>query len=779
MRSCLAVLLGLALYLAPALPLCIRSAQIPGGHHLPWNRRGSSTARRASEESSADSSEPEPGAVVASKFPNFRARLPTLKSRLKLPQKLGVPTKFGTMKFAITLDKALDDLGIDLNDRVSTVITRLRQSQALQRLRELESGRALTMDDGEVLPATDIGDLTKRVWVVTTATLPWMTGTAVNPLLRAAYLARGRDKGMVTIMVPWLEDEDQVVLFGEKKFDHQEEQEKYLRKWLRDASMEKESKSLRIYFYPGRYLKSVGSIFPMGDITRLVPDEEAEILIMEEPEHLNWYKATGTNWTKKFGHVVGIIHTNYAYYAKGEEAGNLKEPSLKVWNKLMARAYCDKVIKLSATLQRFAEEKEVVQNVHGVREGFLKVGEKVSRNPKLFKKGAYFIGKSLWEKGLDILFDLMPAEGVDGAFQLDVYGSGPDREEIEAKAEELNLPTTFFDGIDHAKLSEHKILVNPSVSEVLCTTVAEALAMGKFVVIARHPSNEFFYQFPNCLVFESDEEFGEKMAYALANTPEPMSKEYRHILSWEAATSRLIESSKVTVGDSKARRKALDEMAYLCHNTLSDGRRGDTIRKIMFGGKIANQSSFTHSLYDHVEGRSEALVPVPVDVGKSGEKKFLWEWRPLRPAMPGKRGKVEERLEDVYEEAVESMEEAVESMEDAYEEAIESMEDAVEEAVETMGEAVQGAWRWAWAGGCLLYPALHAMSSLSVTCLFTRSLSHILQIGVAKEAALTGKKAPVFFSFEEAEEEVELMPSEQTDATVKSEGRSAKVTSDT
>lgn len=90
----------------------------------------------------------------------------------------------------------------------------------------------------------------------------------------------------------------------------------------------------------------------MGDITKFVPDSEADIAVLEEPEHLTWY-FHGKRWTDKFQHVVGIIHTNYLEYIKREKNGVTQAAILEHFNKWLVRAYCHKVCQCCSTTARW------------------------------------------------------------------------------------------------------------------------------------------------------------------------------------------------------------------------------------------------------------------------------------------------------------------------------------------------------------------------------------------------------------------------------------------
>jgi hypothetical protein len=69
--------------------------------------------------------------------------------------------------------------------------------------------------------------------------------------------------------------------------------------------------------------------------------------------------------------------------------------------------------------------------------------------------------------------------------------------------------------------------------------------MGKFVVCLKHPSNEFFSSFQNCLIYETAEEFSAQVAYALSNEPAPLSDDDAYRLSWEAAIERFYDASRI------------------------------------------------------------------------------------------------------------------------------------------------------------------------------------------------------------------------------------------
>jgi digalactosyldiacylglycerol synthase len=90
----------------------------------------------------------------------------------------------------------------------------------------------------ELLPpqptaASNMANLNRRICIVTTAALPWRTGTAVNPLLRALALTRGRPPHFVTLWLPWLADaKAQQQLYGQP-FASRADQEAWIRDYCR------------------------------------------------------------------------------------------------------------------------------------------------------------------------------------------------------------------------------------------------------------------------------------------------------------------------------------------------------------------------------------------------------------------------------------------------------------------------------------------------------------------------------------------------------------------
>lgn len=77
-------------------------------------------------------------------------------------------------------------------------------------------------------------DKKQHIAIFTTASLPWMTGTSVNPLFRAVYLSKEEER-IVTLVIPWLSKGDQEYLYPNNiTFDLPSEQEHYVRQWLEE-----------------------------------------------------------------------------------------------------------------------------------------------------------------------------------------------------------------------------------------------------------------------------------------------------------------------------------------------------------------------------------------------------------------------------------------------------------------------------------------------------------------------------------------------------------------
>ncbi|XP_072961602.1 digalactosyldiacylglycerol synthase 2, chloroplastic-like isoform X1 [Typha angustifolia] len=428
----------------------------------------------------------------------------------------------------------------------------------------------------------------QHIAIFTTASLPWMTGTAINPLFRASYLAKEGDRE-VTLVIPWLSLKDQELVYPNKiTFNIPVEQEEYVRRWLEERTGM--PSRFTISFYAGKFSKEKRSILPVGDITEAIPDEIADIAVLEEPEHLTWYHH-GRRWKAKFHRVIGVVHTNYLEYVKREKNGLIQAFLLKYVNSWVSSIYCHKVVRLSAATQDLP--RSIICNVHGVNPKFLEVGklkhEQKERGEVAFTKGAYYIGKMIWSKGYSELLQLLNEHQNElSGLRMELYGSGEDSDQVQESARKLKQDIQVYPGRDHVDpiFYDYKVFINPSTTDVVCTTTAEALAMGKIVICANHPSNDFFRQFPNCHMYNSSDEFVKLTLKALSEEPVPLSEKLRHELSWEAATARFVRIAELNNDvifeksfsssahnfmhmSSEELRKSMEEASAILHNSVS------------------------------------------------------------------------------------------------------------------------------------------------------------------------------------------------------------------
>lgn len=341
--------------------------------------------------------------------------------------------------------------------------------------------------------------------VLTTAALPWRTGPSIFSLWHAGGLAALGHR--VAYGVPWLDAASQKRLWGDILFSDRDAHADWLRAEARRLGV---PPLPEIFFFDGVFSRSMFSIFITEDAFAAAPPARA--ILVQEPEHFGWLPVTRPRSRVTAEKVVGIVMTNYGYYIRrpGRPDRALFAAGVERTHKRLMRRFSDVVVPLSPALDlRGLEDMTERRQVTGVLRAFAEVPPVADGND-----GVYFLGRLTWDKGLRDLINA--AARLD--LPMDVYGEGPDQSAIRAAAAEAAAPLRFLGGTASPweVMRDYRVFFNPSLSEVLCSTTAEALVAGRHVVLPRCPANEPFYDLPNVHLYETPTQMEVALCHARA-----------------------------------------------------------------------------------------------------------------------------------------------------------------------------------------------------------------------------------------------------------------------
>jgi digalactosyldiacylglycerol synthase len=356
---------------------------------------------------------------------------------------------------------------------------------------------------------------------LTTAALPWRTGPSLFSLWHAGGLAALGHR--VAYGLPWLDARSQKRLWGEVLFSTPQQQAD----WTRDEAQRLGVPALpEIFFFKGVFSRTAFSIFITQDAFAAAPPSRT--FLVQEPEHFGWLPFKSARNRPGVERILGIVMTNYGSYIRhpGNPVRGAFADFVEWRHKKLMRKHADVIVPLSPALDLAGVEDLVQwQQVTGVLDAFAQV-------PPLRddQRGVYFLGRLTWDKGLQGVIDSAKRLNLP----MDVYGDGPDQDAIRRRAGQQNAPLRFCgpSASPWEVIANYRVFFNPSISEVLCTTTAEALVAGRHVVIPNCPANQPFFDLPNVHVYDHPDQADGLLEKAI-EAPTAPPDQARDRFNWE------------------------------------------------------------------------------------------------------------------------------------------------------------------------------------------------------------------------------------------------------